>query len=294
MATAVYPANVRSFGSDVVDFTTTILAEHVNFLRAEVNSVETVIGNLPLTTSGWTGSFDRSTTTWNTVRDRIANIEFGLNSAYNAMVPSGGTTGQVLVKSSSSDYAMSWTTGNFLPSQLTHSGQFLTTDGTTASWASVPASYNAPTLGSTSIASGATVSNVNGLTINSTTIPTSKTLVATDSTAYVVPSQATNSGKFLTTNGSISSWASINQYTAPTLGSTSIDSGATLSNVNGLTINSTTIPSSKTLVATDSTAYVVPSQSGQTGKYLTTNGSSSYWAVVSAGESFSPFLLIGA
>ena len=47
------------------------------------------------------------------------------------------------------------------------------------------ASYSAPTLGSTTINSGATVSNVNGLTINSTTIPTSKTIVTTDTTAYV-------------------------------------------------------------------------------------------------------------
>jgi len=37
--------------------------------------------------------------------------------------------------------------------------------------------YAAPTLGSTTINSGATVSNVNGLTINSTTIPTSATLL---------------------------------------------------------------------------------------------------------------------
>lgn len=43
-------------------------------------------------------------------------------------------------------------------------------------------SYSAPTIGSTSIASGATVTNLAGITINSTTIPTSKTLVATDST----------------------------------------------------------------------------------------------------------------
>jgi hypothetical protein len=49
-------------------------------------------------------------------------------------------------------------------------------------WVTPAAGYSAPTLGSTSIASGATVSNVAGLTINSTTIPTSKTLVATDST----------------------------------------------------------------------------------------------------------------
>jgi hypothetical protein len=45
-------------------------------------------------------------------------------------------------------------------------------------------------------------------------------------------------------------------------------------------INSTTIPSSKTLVATDSTTYVVPSQTGNSGKYLTTDGTTSSWAVV--------------
>jgi hypothetical protein len=45
-------------------------------------------------------------------------------------------------------------------------------------------------------------------------------------------------------------------------------------------INSTIIPSSKTLVATDSTAYVVPSQTGNSGKYLTTNGTTSSWGTI--------------
>ena len=45
--------------------------------------------------------------------------------------------------------------------------------------------------------------------INSTTIPSSKTLVATDSTQYVVPSQTGNSGKYLTTDGTVSSWGTI-------------------------------------------------------------------------------------
>ena len=86
--------------------------------------------------------------------------------------------------------------------------------------------------------------------INSTTIPTSKTLVATDSTAYVVPSQTGNNGKYLTTDGTTSSWGTVAGYSAPTLGSTSIASGATVTNVNGLTVNTTTIPTSKTLVVT--------------------------------------------
>jgi hypothetical protein len=92
--------------------------------------------------------------------------------------------------------------------------------------------------------------------VNGTTIPTSKTLVATDSTTYVVPSQTGNSGKYLTTDGTTSSWGTVAGYSAPTLGSTSIASGATVSNVNALTINSTTIPTSKTLVVTTDTLAV--------------------------------------
>ena len=49
-------------------------------------------------------------------------------------------------------------------------------------------------------------------------------------------------------------------------------------------INGTTIPSSKTLVATDSTTYVVPSQGGNTGKYLTTDGTTSSWGTIQAGS----------
>jgi hypothetical protein len=88
-------------------------------------------------------------------------------------------------------------------------GTVLTADDTQAlgvKW-QAPSVYSQPTLGTTAIASGATVSNVNNLTINSTTIPTSKTLVATDSTAYVIPSMSGNAGKYLTNDGSTPSWA---------------------------------------------------------------------------------------
>jgi len=51
-------------------------------------------------------------------------------------------------------------------------------------------------------------------------------------------------------------------------------------------INGTSIPSSKTLVATDSTQYVVPSQTGNAGKFLITDGTTSSWetAVTPAGS----------
>jgi len=71
--------------------------------------------------------------------------------------------------------------------------------------------------------------------INGTTIPSSKTLVATDSTAFVVPSQTGNSGKYLTTDGTTSSWGTVAGYSAPTIGSTSIASGATVTTLSGVT-----------------------------------------------------------
>ena len=85
--------------------------------------------------------------------------------------------------------------------------------------------------------------------INGTSIPSSKTLVATDSTAYVVPSQTSNSGKYLTTDGTTSSWGTIN---------------------------------------------ALPSQTGNSGKYLTTNGTAASWAAIVTDPTPSIFMLMGA
>lgn len=135
----LYPSAVRNFGSDVVNFTTTILAEHVNYLRAEVNSIETVLGTYLTLSSGWVGSFTEPVIsyTWDSLKDRLANIEYGLHTAYAAKTPTGGTTGQVLQKNSSDNYDFSWVTFNGLPTQTDNSGKYLTTDGSTASWTTV-------------------------------------------------------------------------------------------------------------------------------------------------------------
>ena len=135
----LYPGAVRNFGSDVVNFTDTILAEHVNYLRAEVNSIETVLGTYLTLSSGWVGSFTEPNIsyTWDSLKDRLANIEYGLHVAYAAKTPTGGSSGQVLVKNSSTDYDFSWTTFTGLPSQSSNNGKFLTTDGSSASWAAI-------------------------------------------------------------------------------------------------------------------------------------------------------------
>lgn len=105
-----YPALLVNYGTDVVDFVDTVYAVHVNGLRAEVSSIEATLGTYLTTSSGWTGSFTRPSIsyTWNTLKDRINNIEYGLNTAINSKVPTGGTSGQVLIKNSSTDYDFSW------------------------------------------------------------------------------------------------------------------------------------------------------------------------------------------
>jgi len=55
-------------------------------------------------------------------------------------------------------------------------------------------------------------------------------------------------------------------------------------NTTAGTINNTTIPSSATLVKTSDTSLLVPSQTGQSGKYLTTDGTSTSWDTVSSGS----------
>ena len=85
--------------------------------------------------------------------------------------------------------------------------------------------------------------------INGTTIPSSKTLVATDSTTYVVPSQTGNSGKYLTTNGTVSSWGTVD---------------------------------------------ALPSQTSNAGKYLTTDGSAASWATVTTDPTADIFMMMGA
>lgn len=105
-----YPAALISFGTDVVDFSDTVLATHINTLRAEVSSIEAVVGVSPKLSSGWVGTFTQPSIsyTWNTVKDRINNIEYGLATVYSAIIPTGGTANQVLVKNSNTNYDMSW------------------------------------------------------------------------------------------------------------------------------------------------------------------------------------------
>jgi len=110
-----------------------------------------------------------------------------------------------------------------LPSQTNNSGKFLTTDGSTVSWETVDA----------------------------------------------LPDQTDNSGKFLTTNGTSASWDTITPYTLPE---------ATTSTLGGVIVGSGLSVNNGTISVNDQ----LPSQTSNSGKFLTTNGTSASWATVDA------------
>lgn len=68
----------------------------------------------------------------------------------------GGTSGAVTV-------SLDTTSVYVVPTQTGQSGKYLTTDGSTASWGTV-SGYSAPTLGTTVVTSGVTITTISGLT----------------------------------------------------------------------------------------------------------------------------------
>jgi len=157
---------------------------------------------------------------------------------------------------------------------------------------------------------GTTIAIANGGTGQTTAMAAASALL---------PSQASNSGKYLTTDGAGTlSWAAVQGYSAPTLGSTSIASGATVTTISGLTLASATATTALTLNATaelrladtDSSHYVgfkapatvstnriwtLPSADGSADQVLKTDGSGTLaWTTPAQGAAFSELMLIGA
>jgi hypothetical protein len=91
-----------------------------------------------------------------------------------------------------------------------------------------------------------TLGTISAGTWNGTTIAIANggtgATTASTAAAALLPAQASNSGKYLTTDGSGTlSWGTVTGYSAPTLGSTSIASGATVTTIAGLTLTAPTL-----------------------------------------------------
>ena len=156
-------------------------------------------------------------------------------------------------------------------------------------WSAPAAGYSAPTLGSQTIASGTTYTNINGLTINSTTIPTSATLAKTADKLSVFA--ATTSAELKTVISDETGSGALVFGTSPSISGLTITGTLTAgasSGTNGQYLQSTATGTQW------ATVDALPSQSGNSGKYLTTNGTSASWAAIVTDPTPSIFMLMGA
>lgn len=168
----------------------------------------------------------------------------------------GGSSGSITL-------SLDTTSQYVVPTQTGNSGKYLTTNGSTSSWGTV-SSYTAPTIGSTTIASGATVTTIAGLTLTSpiiSTISNTGTLTLPTSTDTLVGRTTSDT----LTNKTISG------------------SNNTLSNIGNasLTNSSITINGSAVSLGGSVSISSLPSQTGNSGKYLTTDGTNASWGVIS-------------
>jgi hypothetical protein len=157
-----------------------------------------------------------------------------------------------------------------LPTQSGNSGKLLSTNGATPSWVA------APTELPTQSGNSGKILTTNGSTPAWEVVPTE------------LPAQSGNSGKKLTTNGSSPSWAtdnldSLSDVTITTPSSTQVLTYNGSAWVNGSNLPAQSGNSGKTLTTNGSSASWIqfptelPSQSGNSGKKLTTNGSTPSW-----------------
>jgi hypothetical protein len=126
----------------------------------------------------------------------VINVTAGTVNSGKTFVNSSAST--IVIGTTAITFA-SYYTG--LPSQTGSAGLYLTTDGTTPSWATVT-TYSAPTLGSTTLTSGSTITTVAGLTLTTPVLTTPTiTLSTTSSTTDARMSWDTTNKKIQVGNG---------------------------------------------------------------------------------------------
>jgi hypothetical protein len=246
------------------------------------------------------------------------SVSWGLSSAgtVTSITVSGGTTGLTTsggpITSSGTitlagtlavaNGGTGQTTGNaafnaLAPNQAGNSGKVLTTDGTNTSWTTA----SAGTVTSVAVSGGTTGITVTGSPVTSSgTMTLGGTLaVANGGTGQttttgainaLVPSQTGNNGKVLTTDGNTVSWTTAS---AGTVTSVEFSTGSTGLSVTGSPITSSgTITLAGTLAVANggtgqntTTAAInalMPLQTGNVGRFLSTNGVAVAWTALPA------------
>jgi hypothetical protein len=204
-----------------------------------------------------------------------------------------GTNGFILTANSAATNGVEWAAAPIsLPSQTGNSGKYLTTDGSTASWGTV-SSYSAPTIGSTSIASGATVTTIAGLTLTAPNIgaATGTSLTATGGGVLARAASTQDGVEIRGRSGGTSNWEVI--LTPTTL---TADRTLTLPNETG-TVLSTAQFSAKGIILVGTGTGTFTAQSvGTNGQVLSANSAQAdgvEWVTPAGGAAFSEFLLVG-
>jgi hypothetical protein len=181
-----------------------------------------------------------------------------------------------------------------LPSQTSNSGKYLTTDGSgTLSWGTV-SGYLAPTIGSTSIASGATVTTIAGLTLTAPNIGAATgTSLTTTGGGLLARAASTQDGvEIRGRSGGTGNWEVI--LTPTTL---SADQTLTLPNETGTLLTSAQFSAKGILLVGTGTGTFSTQSVGTNGQVLTANSAQAdgiEWSTPAAGAAFSEFMLIGA
>lgn len=246
----------------------------VNFSGATITGynpfpTQTGNGGKYLTTNGTSTSWGTIDLTPYLTISSAASTYLNTTTASNVYAPkaSPSFTGTVDFTGATSVVGLS----SILPSQSGNSGKFLGTNGSTAQWASISQ----------------------------------------------VPDQTDNSGKYLTTDGTTASWATVSSTpaegsitSAMILNETIVDSDISLSaaidksKISGIAVtqsdvgtvtnvmlagtitnnklanSSITINGNSVALGASTTIDALPSQLNNSGKYLTTNGSSASWATL--------------
>ena len=167
------PATTVAFGEGSLDDLAVAGFEATSATIGDVSNTELQYLN-GVTSAIQTQIDGKSPTAGSSSLTTVGTVTAGTWSADTIAINKGGTGATTAMAAATA----------LLPSQSSNSGKYLTNDGAgTLSWATV-SGYLAPTLGSTSIASGSTVTSIAGLTLTTATLTTpTLTLSSTTSTA---------------------------------------------------------------------------------------------------------------